>query len=130
MGTSEKPNKLGTISLGLAVAILVVWLIYFVLFALVVEGGFTFGTDAETAGYIVVLGVGTVSIVLTVLLSLAGIITGFFALRKKDPKRGIAITGLVLNFLCFAPYCLFFVLVALGGLQTADLTKYIPTFTP
>ena len=103
METIEKPTKFGTISLILAIIVVVLWCVYFALFMAMTEGGVTFGTDSETAGYALVLGGGTIMMVLTILLTLAGIILGVLALRKKDPKRGMAIAGLVINFLCFAP---------------------------
>src|SRR5688572_26029004 len=124
----SKPTKFGTISFVLAIIVVVLWCIYFVLFGVMVEGGVTFGMDPETAGYVLVLGGGTVLVILTVLLTLVGIIYGILALRKQDPKRGLAITGLVLNFLCFAPYCAFFVFLAIGGISTADFSQYIPSF--
>jgi bacteriorhodopsin len=127
MQSPEKPTRLGTISFILAIIIVVLWCIYFTLFAAMTEGGLTFGTDSETAGYALVLGGGTVMAILTVLLTLAGIILGIMALRKGDPKRGLAITGLVLNFLCFAPYCLLILLIAAGSISTAD---FIPTLAP
>jgi bacteriorhodopsin len=127
METTEKPTKLGTISLILASVVVILWCIYFALFAAMVEGGVTFGMDGETAGYALVLGGGTVMMILTILLTLAGIILGILALRKKDPKRGLAIAGLVLNFLCFAPYCLFFVLIMFGGISTSN---FMPSFSP
>jgi len=130
MQIPEKPTKLGTISLILAIIVIVLWCIYFALFAAMTEGGATFGMDSETAGYAVVLGGGMVMMVLTILITLAGIILGVMALRKKDPRRGLAIAGLLINFLCFAPYCLLLVLIAIGGLSTADFTKFIPSFGP
>lgn len=130
MELPEKQTKLGTISFILAVIVIVLWCIYFALFAAMIEGGVTFGMDGETAGYAIVLGGGIAMTVLTILLTLAGVIFGVLALRKKDPKHGLAITGLVINFLCFAPYCLFLVLMALGGLSTMDLTSFIPRLSP
>ena len=130
MQSPEKTSKLGTISFILAIIIVVLWCIYFALFAAMTEGGATFGMDGETAGYAVVFGGGVVMAVLTVLLTLAGIILGVMALRKQDSKRGLAIAGLVLNFLCFAPYCLFFLLIMLGGLSAMDFSKFIPSFVP
>lgn len=127
MQSPEKPTRLGTISFILAIIIVVLWCIYLILFAAMTEGGLTFGTDSETAGYALILGGGTVMAILTVLLTLAGIILGIMALRKKDPKRGLAIAGLVLNFLCFAPYCLLILLIAAGSISTAD---FIPTLAP
>ena len=120
MQSPEKTSKLGTISFILAIIIVVLWCIYFALFAAMTEGGATFGMDGETAGYAIVFGGGIVMAVLTILLTLAGIILGIMALRKQDPKRGLAIAGLVLNFLCFAPYCLLLLLIAFGSISTAD----------
>ncbi len=127
MEITEKPTKLGTISLLFFAVVVMLWCIYFALFAAMTEGGLTFGMDAETAGYAVVLGGGAVMTALTVLLTLAGIILGILALRKQDPKRGLAIAGLALNFLCFMPYCLFFVLLIAGGISTTD---FMPSFAP
>ncbi len=120
MQSPEKTSKLGTISFILAIIIVVLWCIYFALFAAMTEGGATFGMDGETAGYAIVFGGGIVMAVLTILLTLAGIILGIMALRKQDPKRGLAIAGLALNFLCFAPYCLLLLLIAFGSISTAD----------
>lgn len=127
METNEKPTKFGTISFVLAIAVVVLWCIYLVLFGLMVEGNVTFGMHPETAGYVLLLGGGTVLAILTVLITLAGIIFGFLALRKQDPKRTLAISGLVLNFLCFAPYCLFFMLLVAGSISAAD---FMPSFAP
>ncbi len=127
MQSPEKPTKLGTISFILAIIVVVLWCIYFALFAAMTEGGATFGMDGETAGYAIVFGGGIVMAVLTILITLAGIILGILALRKQDPKRGLAITGLILNFLCFAPYCLLLILIVFGSISTAD---FIPTSAP
>ncbi len=130
MQSPEKPTKLGTTSFILAIVVVVLWCIYFALFAAMTEGGATFGMDGETAGYAIVLGGGAVMAVLTILLTIAGVILGILALRKQDPKRGLAIAGLVLNLLCVMPYCLLFLLIALGGISTADFSQYIPSFGP
>ncbi len=130
MQSPEKPTKLGTTSFILAIVVVVLWCIYFALFAAMTEGGATFGMDGETAGYAIVLGGGAVMAVLTILLTIAGVILGILALRKQDPKRGLAIAGLVLNLLCVMPYCLLFLLIALGDISTADFSQYIPSFGP
>ena len=130
MQSPEKPTKLGTTSFILAIVVVVLWCIYFALFAAMTEGGATFGMDGETAGYAIVFGGGAVMAVLTILLTIAGVILGILALRKQDPKRGLAIAGLVLNLLCVMPYCLLFLLIALGGISTADFSQYIPSFGP
>ncbi|MBK6795055.1 MAG: hypothetical protein IPG80_21500 [Anaerolineales bacterium] len=126
MQSPEKTTKLGTISFILAIIVVVLWCIYFALFAAMTEGGATFGMDGETAGYAIVFGGGVVMAVLTVLLTLAGIILGVMALRKADPKRGIAIAGLIINFLCFAPYCLLLILIAVGSISAADMPSFAP----
>lgn len=117
MRSPEKTPHLGTISFILAILVVAIWCIYLIIFAATTEGGLNFGTDAETAGYTVVLGGGLVMGVLTVLITLAGIITGVLALRKKDPKRTLAILGLVFNFLCFPPYCLILALTAISSIS-------------
>lgn len=117
MQPPEKPPRLGTISFILAILVVVIWCIYLIIFAATTEGGLNFGMDTETAGYTVVLGGGLVMGVLTVLITLAGILTGILALRNNDPKRTLAILGLVFNFLCFLPYCLILTLTAISGLS-------------
>ncbi len=116
MQNPEKPSRLGAISFILAILVVVIWCIYFIIFAATTEGGLNFGLDGETAGYAVVLGGSMVMMVLTILIALSGIITGALALRNKDPRRGFAIAGLVLNFLCFAPYCLLIILMAFSAI--------------
>lgn len=91
------------------------------------EGGLNFGMDDETAGYTLIFGGGAVMAILTILLASAGVVLGILALRKKDPKRGLAIAGLALNFLCLAPYCLLSILALIGGISTAD---FVPPFAP
>lgn len=127
----SKPTKFGTISFALAMVVVLLACIYFSLFAAVTEGGMTLGMrDSETAGYTVILGGGLLLSILTFVISLIGVILGIVALRKKDSKRNLAIAGLALNFLCFAPYCLSIVLFALGGLFSFDFSQYIPSFGP
>lgn len=120
MQPTEKPSRLGTISFILAILVVLIWCIYLIIFAATTEGGLNFGTDSETAGYAVVLGGSIVMMALTILLTLSGIITGALALRNKDSKRAFAIAGLVLNFLCFAPYCLLLVLIAFSVIPTGS----------
>ena len=120
MQSPEKTSRLGTISFILAILVVVVWCIYLIIFAATTEGGLNFGMDGETAGYAVVLGGSVIMMVLTILLTLSGIVTGALALRNKDSKRGLAIAGLVLNFLCFAPYCLLLALMAFSAIPSGN----------
>ena len=120
MESPEKPSRLGVISFILAILVFVIWCIYFIIFAATVEGGLNFGLNDETAGYLVVFGGSIVMMILTILFTLSGIVTGALALRNKDSKRGFAIAGLVLNFLCFAPYCLLLILIAFSAIPIAQ----------
>lgn len=120
MQPPEKQTRLGTVSFILALLVAVIWCAYFILFGAMTEGGLNFGMDGETAGYTLVLGGGAVMAILTILLTGTGVVLGILALRNKDPKRGLAIAGLALNFLCLAPYCLLLILALIGGISTAD----------
>lgn len=114
---TEKQPKLGTISFVLAILVGVIWCAYFIIFGAMTEGGLNFGTDSETAGYTLIFGGGAVMAGLTILLTSAGVVLGILALRNKDPKRGLAIAGLVLNLLCLIPYCLIVVFIAISGVS-------------
>ena len=116
---TEKITRFGTISIILAVLVAVLWCVYFIIFASMTEGGLNFGMDAETAGYTVVLGGGLGMAFVTMLLAFSGIVLGILGLAKKEVKRGLAIAGLVINFLCFAPYYLLFLVIAFSGLPTS-----------
>jgi hypothetical protein len=117
MEPSKKPSRLGMISFILAILIVVAWCVYLVVFANMSGISQNADLDAEGFGYLVVLGGSLVMSIITILLSISGIITGVLALRNKDPKRGLAISGLVLNFLCFVPYCLILIFVAASGMS-------------
>ena len=49
MQSPEKPTKLGTTSFILAIVVVVLWCIYFALFAAMTEGGATFGMDGTSS---------------------------------------------------------------------------------
>ena len=112
---TEKSTRFGTISIILAILVAVLWCVYFIIFAVMTEGGLNFGMDAETAGYTVVLGGGFGMAIVTMMLTFSGTALGILGLVKKEAKRGLAIAGLAINFLCFAPYCLFFLVFAFSG---------------
>lgn len=116
---TEKATRFGTISVILAILVAVLWCVYFIIFAVMTDGGLNFGMDAETAGYTVVLGGGLGMAIVTILLTFSGTVLGILGLVKKEAKRGLAIAGLAINFLCFAPYCLFFVVIAFSGGATS-----------
>lgn len=111
MQSPEKPTRFGIFSFTCAVLVFVLWCGYTVVFGMMSGNNLAFGMDGETAGYALIFGGGALMAALTILLTLAGIVFGVLALRKGDPKRGLAIAGIVLNFLCLAPYCLMGLLV-------------------
>ena len=118
--TTKKATPFGTISVILALQVAVLWFVSFIIFPLMTEGDLNFGMDSETAGYTVVLGGGFGMAVVTMLLTFSGTVLGILGLVKKEAKRGLAIAGLAINFLCFAPYCLFFLVFAFSGLSTSS----------
>lgn len=110
---------------------LVLWFLWCALYG-------TLGILAETdnlsesaglAGFIigpVILGVITLG------LGIAGAVLGIQAIRKQDPKRGLAIAGLALNFICLCPFLLLTVLVLISGVSSipALIQQGVPSFSP
>jgi hypothetical protein len=94
---------------------LVLWFLWCALYG-------TLGILAETnnlsesaglAGFIigpVILGVITLG------LGITGAVLGIQAIRKQDSRRGFAIAGLALNFICLCPFILFAVFALIGGI--------------
>jgi hypothetical protein len=125
---SDKPgaSKFGTLSLVLGALIWIAWCVYFILFAVLIEGN----QASEETGYALVLGGGTILAILTILLGVASVVFGVLALRKKDPRRGAAIAGLVLSLICLAPYCLFGVFILIGGLQNFNPQDWFNQLLP
>ena len=112
---SEQPrSRLAMLSLVFG---LVLWFLWCALYG-------TLGILAETdnlsessglAGFIigpVILGVITLG------LGIAGAVLGIQALRKQDPKRGFAIAGLALNFICLCPFLLVLLFVLISGVSS------------
>lgn len=98
MKSPEKLSHLGTISFILAILVVVVWCIYFIIFAATTEGGLNFGTYAETAGYAIVLGGGIIMMVITILLALSEIITVALLCVTKTPSVDSPLPGSCLIF--------------------------------
>jgi hypothetical protein len=96
---------------------LVLWFLWCALYG-------TLGILAETnnlsesdglAGFIfgpVILGVITLG------LGIAGAVLGIQAIRKQEVRRGLAIAGLALNFICLCPFLLLFVFVLISGVSS------------
>jgi hypothetical protein len=96
---------------------LVLWFLWCALYG-------TLGILAETnnlsesaglAGFIigpVILGVITLG------LGITGAVLGIQALRKQDSRRGFAIAGLALNFICLCPFLLLLVFILISGVSS------------
>ena len=126
--SSETPrtSRLGRLSLVFGALTWLAWCIYFILFAVLIEGN----NASEEAGYALVLGGGTILMILTILLSLAGAVFGFLALRARDPRRTAAIAGLAMSLICLAPYCLFAGFLLIGGVQDFNPQDWLRQFIP
>lgn len=102
---SPKPSRLAIISIILPIVILLVWCIYIISFG-VLTGNTTNTADNELTGFGLLFLGAPLAGVITVILSLAGVVLGVMAIRKNDSRRAIAIAGLVINLLCLLPYLL------------------------
>jgi hypothetical protein len=71
--------------------------------------------SAGLAGFIlgpVILGVITLGV------GIAGAVLGIQAIRKQELRRGLAIAGLALNFICLCPFLLLLVFVLISGVSS------------
>ena len=87
---------------------------------------------SESAGYAGFL-IGPVILgVITLGLGIAGAVLGIQAIRKQDPKRGFAIAGLALNFICLCPFLLLILLMLVSGVSSipALIQQGVPSFGP
>lgn len=106
----SKPSRLATTSIIMPFVILLMWCTYIVSFG-VLTGSTTNPADNELMGLGLLFGGGSLAGIITVLLSLVGVVVGVMAIRKNDSRKNIAIAGLVINLLCLLPYVLFIALL-------------------
>jgi hypothetical protein len=120
---NSKPSRLALISLILGIVIWFLWCGLYGVLGILAESG----NLSETAGYTGFIGGPLVLGVLTLLLGIPGVILGIQAIRKKDPKRGLAIAGLALNFICLCPFLLVLVLMLAQGVSSIPelINQYI-----
>lgn len=111
---SAKPSRLAVISIILPILIVFMWCIYIVLFGVLTEST-TNSADNELMGLGLLFGGGSLAGIITVLLSLAGVVIGVIAIRKNDLRKNLAIAGLVINLLCLLPYLLFIALLVFSA---------------
>lgn len=105
MQSVERQSKFGIISSILAILTSVLWFTFVVIFIIITKRNINFGLDSGVVAVILIYGGGLVMAGLTFLLTVAGMVLGFLALRRGEPKRFFAIAGLVINFLWLMPYC-------------------------
>ncbi len=102
LSESPKPARLAILSFIFGLVSWLMWCLLYSTPGIMSENN----TLDEGAGYIgfilgpIVLGLITLG------LGIAGATLGIQAIRKKDPKRGLASLGLVLNFICLCPFIL------------------------
>lgn len=114
---SSKPSRLAIISIILPIVILLVWCIYIISFGALTESANT--ADSESTGYALLFLGAPLAGVVTVILSLAGVVLGVMGIRKNDSRKNLAIAGLVINLLCLLPYVLFMVVLLLSAASSS-----------
>lgn len=124
MTTSPKPSRLAVLSLVFGLILWVMWCLFAIIPGVLAENN---ALD-EASGYLIYLGGPLVLGVLTLILGIAGVVLGIQALRKRDPRRSLAIAGLALNLICLCPFILFALLLVIGGVSI--LPDFIQQFVP
>lgn len=126
MNPSEapRPSRLAIFSFVFGIVLWLLWCAFYGILGLMAENN----SLSETAGYAGFLIGPIILAVITLALGIAGAIFGIQAIRKQDPKRGLAIAGLVLNFICLCPFLLLFVFVLISGVSSipALIQKAMP----
>ena len=109
-----KPSRLAILSFVFGIVLWFLWCALYGTLGVMAENN-TLSESAGLAGYIlgpVILGIITLG------LGIAGAVLGIQAIRKKDPKRGFAIAGLALNFICLCPFLLTIVFILISGVSS------------
>ena len=122
MTTSSKPSRLANLSLIFGLILWVMWCLFAIIPGVLAENN---ALD-EATGYLIYLGGPVVLGALTLIFGIAGVFLGIQALRKSDPRRNLAIAGLVLNFICLCPFILVALLLLIGG--ASSLPDFIQQF--
>jgi hypothetical protein len=121
---TPKPSRLAVLSFVSGILLWFLWCLLYFGLGIMAEAN-SLSEEAGYAGFIfgpIVLGVITLG------LGLAGVLLGIQALRRKDPKRGLAITGLVLNFICLCPFIL--LVAAMLAVGVSSIPEYLNQIMP
>jgi hypothetical protein len=107
MQSQEKPTKFGIISSILVVLLGVLWCVYVFILMIYTQREVTSIAliDSFVAVLLIYGGVMAMTL-LTIMLTISGMVLGVLSLRKGEPKRFFAIAGFVINFLWLLSYCL------------------------
>ena len=116
--TGQKPSRLATISMIMPFVILIVWCVYSLVFGALTSTSSGDTVQDETAGFALLLLGAPLAALLTVAISVAGLVFAAIALRRRDPRRALAIAGLIVNFLCLLPYILFGIALILNAIPS------------
>jgi hypothetical protein len=113
--SSEQPrSRLAIFSFVFGLVLWFLWCALYGTLGILAESN-NLSESAGLAGFIigpVILGVITLG------LGITGAVLGIQAIRKGDPKRGFAIAGLILNFICLCPFLLVLVFVLISGVSS------------
>jgi hypothetical protein len=123
---TAKPARLATLSFIFGISLWFLWCAFYGTLGVLAEAN----KLSEEAGYVgFILGPAILGII-TLGLGIAGAVLGIQAIRRNDPKRGLAIAGLALNFICLCPFILImFASLVYGAGFIPDLIKQIiPSF--
>ncbi len=118
---SSTPSRLAILSFGLGAFLWLLWCALYGTLGIMAQNN----TLSEEAGYAGFLGGPVVLGLLTLVIGLPGLILGIQAIRKKDPKRGLAIAGLALNFICLCP--ILFLVGAMLAAGASSIPEYLNT---
>ena len=116
---SAKPSRLAILSFVFGIVLWFLWCALYGSLGIMAETN----SLSEEAGYVSFIAGPIILGVLTLGLGLAGVILGIQAVRKQDPRRGLAIAGLALNFICLCPFILLAVLMLASGVSS--IPEYI-----
>jgi hypothetical protein len=121
---APKPSRLALFSFVFGILLWFSWCALYFGLGIMAETN-SLSEEAGYAGFIfgpIVLGLVTLG------LGLAGAILGIQAIRRQDPKRGLAIAGLALNLICLCPFILLMAAMLAAG--ASSIPEYINQAMP
>ena len=108
---SPKPSRLAVLSFVFGLVLWFLWCALYGVLGIMAETN----TLDESAGYIGFIFGPIILGIITLIVGGVGAYLGIQAIRKQDPKRGLAIAGLALNFICLCPFILTVIAMLAAG---------------